>query len=189
MVEGFCSCGQCGGDNIHSVTIWTGGAEEEQGSSCRFDCLVRGESVALTRNQRCEEWCILGHWVQFRVSFEMNNERLRLWIPTCRCLYCVDFKAFCLCVMSVFHQDIYHQQTKLQKLAAEIVFWVERVEDVKRILSMLCVGFVPSGGRSWRRNRTRQRGRSWGSWDAADTGDTLRDSPVGHLMFWTRDSV
>ena len=31
---------------------------------------------------RCEEWGILGHWVQFRVHFEIHNEWLHPWLPT-----------------------------------------------------------------------------------------------------------
>ena len=54
-----------------------------------FDYLISRGSVMLTNSSsnlnsvpRCEEWGILGHWVQFRVHFEIHNEWLYLWVPT-----------------------------------------------------------------------------------------------------------
>ena len=63
--------------------------EKEEGTCWSFDYLIRGESVTLTNSSsklnfssRCEEWGILGHWVQFRVHFEIHNKWLHQWVPT-----------------------------------------------------------------------------------------------------------
>ena len=63
--------------------------EREQCMLSGFDSLISGGSVTQTNSSsnlnsapRCEEWGILGHWVQFRVHFEIHNEWLHLWVPT-----------------------------------------------------------------------------------------------------------
>ena len=77
--------------------------EREQCMLWGFDYLISRGSVTLTNSSsnlnsapRCEEWGILGHWVQFRVHFEIHNEWLHLWVPTAPLTSCLMSSSLCL---------------------------------------------------------------------------------------------
>ena len=62
--------------------------ESEQGRRWGFDYLISRGSVTLTNSSstlnfapRCEEWGILGHWLQVRLHFESHNEWVHLLVP------------------------------------------------------------------------------------------------------------